>query len=114
VNNTVPTTPANTGSCTLAWCTNRRGHHDNHVNVIGVVEPTPFNNTVQAVLVTVECGRAEVDPLPVVTLVGDGEASRRPVRLGWREALTLARMLVRAVEEHDPDAIVQRHARDLS
>jgi hypothetical protein len=37
----------------------------------------------QAVLVTIEAGAGEVDPLPVVTLGGDGESFRRSVRLDW-------------------------------
>ena len=107
--NTVPTTPTDAGHCQLDWCTNRRGHRDQHVRVVGVVEPTPFNNNVQAVLVTVEAGRGEVDPLPVVALAGDGESFRRSVRLDWREAEALAGLLERAIEDFDPDAIVQRH-----
>jgi hypothetical protein len=82
--------------------------------VIDVVEPTPFNNNVQAVIVTIEAGRGEVDPLPVLTQAGDGESFRRSVRLDWREAEALAGLLERAIEDHDPDAIVQRRARDLS
>ena len=109
MNDTVPTRP-NDG-CSLDWCTNRRGHTDNHVRVIDVLEPTPFNNNVRAVIVTVEPGRGEVDPLPVVTLVGDGESFRRSVRLDWREAEALAGLLARTVESNDPDSLVQRGMR---
>jgi hypothetical protein len=79
--------------------------------VIDVVEPTPFNNNVQAVIVTIEAGRGEVDPLPVLTQAGDGESFRRSVQLDWREAEALAGLLARAIEDHDPYAIVARGVR---
>jgi hypothetical protein len=109
VPNTVPTTPTGAEGCELDWCQQPAGHApENHVHLVGVVEPTPFDNHTQAVLVTVEAGHDEVDPLPVVTLVGDGETSRRPVRLDWREAVHLARALIRAVEDHAPAAVLAR------
>ena len=108
--NTVPTPPADADRCQLDWCTARRGHHGHHVRVIDVVEPTRFDNNVQAVIVTIEAGRGEIEPLPVVTLVGDGESFRRAVRLDWSEASALAGLLARAVESHDPDRLAQRRA----
>jgi hypothetical protein len=71
--------------------------------VVGVVEPTAFDNNVQAIIVTVEAGRgSEVTPLPVLTLVGDGESFRRPVRLDWRESWALADALTRAADLEAP------------
>jgi hypothetical protein len=108
MNDTLPTTPADAEHCQLDWCTNRRGHTDNHLRVIGVVEPTAWSEY-QAVIVTVEAGRGETDPLPVLTLVG--KDARHAVRMEWREAEALADLLARAVEDHDPDVVVQPRMR---
>jgi hypothetical protein len=102
--NTVPTTQPDAESCALDWCTNRRGHTDNHVRVVGVVEPTGWSEY-QAVIVTCEAGRPETDPLPVLALVG--KDPRHTVRMEWPEAARVADLLARAAEQHGPDAIVQ-------
>ncbi|HMG31365.1 MAG TPA: hypothetical protein VK585_14725 [Jiangellaceae bacterium] len=44
----------------------------------------------------------------MLTLLGDGESFRRSARLDWREAEAMAGLLEQAIEDHDPDAIVER------
>jgi hypothetical protein len=85
VSTTVPTTPHGADRCALDWCQQPAGHApENHVRLVDLVEPTPFNSTVEAVLVTIEAGAGEVDPLPVVTLVAT--ANRSAARFGWTGA----------------------------
>jgi hypothetical protein len=82
-------------SCTVvSWCDQPAGHGDRHVRLVGLVEPSGFN-TVSAVLVTVEAGPAESEPLPVVAL-GGKLAPSASVRLTWAEAATLAQLLADA------------------
>jgi hypothetical protein len=68
------------------WCTQPASHDGNHTRLIGSVEPTPFDNTVQEILVTVEAAAGKTEPLPVVTLVTDGNVTRLSARMTWREA----------------------------
>ncbi|MGH8823019.1 MAG: hypothetical protein ACRDVN_00880 [Jiangellaceae bacterium] len=63
--------------------------------------------SLQTALVTVEAGPGETDPLPVLMQVG-ADARRASARMSWLEARTLADLLEHAVEDHDPDAVVQR------
>ena len=109
---TVPTTPTDAEHCDVPWCQQPASHlPENHLRLVAVVEPSTWNS-ISAVLVTVEAGWGEADPMPVLTMAGkDGDrVTRRSVRLTWREAAALAGWLVRAVESLDPDRLAQRRA----
>jgi hypothetical protein len=67
-----------TESCTVvSWCDQPAGHRDRHVRLVGLVEPSGFN-TISAILVTVEAGPAESEPLPVVGGGGGGPGPAPP------------------------------------
>ena len=102
--NTVPTTPTDAETCDLSWCDQPPHHDGRHIRHAGLVQPTPWN-TVAAVLVTIEAGAQETDPLPVVSLVGK-HTPRLSARLTWREAGSLANLLARTIENHDPGGVL--------
>ena len=90
--NTVPTTPTDAERCDVPWCQQPASHlPENHVRVIAVVGPSTWN-IVSAVLVTLEAGWGEADPMPVLTLAGKDTANH-VVRQTWREATALAASL---------------------
>jgi hypothetical protein len=65
---------------------------------VAVIEPSTWN-AVAAVLVTLEAGWGETDPMPVLTMAGkDGDrVTRHSVRLTWCEAEALADWLGRSL-----------------
>jgi hypothetical protein len=68
--NNLPTTPTNAEHCDVPWCQQPASHlPENHMHLVAVVEPSTWNS-INAVLVTVEAGRAETDPMPVLTMAG--------------------------------------------
>jgi hypothetical protein len=97
--NNLPTTPTNAEHCDVPWCQQPASHlPENHMHLVAVVEPSTWNS-INAVLVTVEAGWAETDPMPVLTMAGrDGDrVTRRSVRLTWSEAEALADWLRRSL-----------------
>ena len=100
------TIPNDTASCAvLGWCQQPPEHDGNHVRLVGLVEPSPSTSTV---LVTIEAGPGETEPLPVLTLAGlteRGRVIRLSARMTWREAGELGGLIDVAALAVDRDPI---------
>jgi hypothetical protein len=85
MNDTVPITLADAGHCELDWCQQPAGHApENHVRVVDLVEPTPFNNNMQAVIVTSK--PEQMRPSGCRWSRWSATASRSVARFGWTGA----------------------------
>jgi hypothetical protein len=93
--NTVPTTPTDAEHCDVPWCQQPSGHTDNHVHLVGLVEPAPWSD-VSAVLVSVQCGPDEREPLPVIGVGSKLTTPHVQVRMTWAECAMLVRLLADA------------------
>jgi hypothetical protein len=82
------------------WCDEPAGHEGNHRHHVGEV-PLDGYNRPSALAVTVECGPAEVDPLPVLTLGTRTGAPYVQVRLTWPQAGRLSDLLAGAARWYD-------------
>ena len=81
------------------WCDEPAGHGDSHRHHVGEVLLDGYNRP-SALALTVECGPAEVDPLPVLTLGTRTGAPYVQVRLTWAQAERLADLLADAATRY--------------
>jgi hypothetical protein len=95
VNDTVSTKPTDAEPCDLSWCQQSRGNQDNHVRLVGLVEPTPWSD-VSAVVVSVQAGQQETAPLPVIGVGSKLTTPHVQARMTWAEFATMARLLADA------------------
>jgi hypothetical protein len=85
--------------CQVDWCQEPAGHTTNHVALVGVVEPTPWSD-VSAVVVSVQCGPDEREPLPVLGVGSKLTVPHVQARMTWAEAATLAGLLTGAARRY--------------
>ena len=83
-------------SCTVNWCGEPSGHAGQHKRILGEVT-CPKDNKASAIVVSVESGPTEVDPLPVVTLITAFGVPIAATRLDWVGSARLGALLSEAV-----------------
>jgi hypothetical protein len=81
--------------CNRPWCAQPGGHDGNHIRQLGDVA-VPTHNAADRVAVSVECGNAEHDPQPVLTLVSTPGVPLSTVRLDWLACFRLVDLLAGA------------------